>query len=187
MLRACLSILALVPALTLVACAAEKPSDDPSLGATEETIPSGDYHLAGTYIRASQHPGDLVRLVLKTDGTYHAETLLSCSPMGCVPGSTDGKYGLFQREQVTYFELYSTHGDVFARYQYNLEGEDLSLRQLDTESTWFTIRRSPAAWCAVTQDCALQELIPGPCAGQYLCESQKSLCNYHCGSEPPTE
>jgi hypothetical protein len=172
----------LVPALALLACGGEKPIDE-TTGAVEEPIPVGGVHLAGTYTGDSQQAGDFSQLVLKTDGTYHAKMVVWCFTLPCNPVEQDGRYTLFRRESLTYFQTYDASGTMNGRYQYLVRGDTLNLRNLIASSTWTTMLRSPTAWCATSQDCALQELVIGPCAGQYIC-TEGSTCNWSCGPAP---
>jgi len=172
----------LVPVLALSACGGEKPIDEPT-GAVQEAIPSGGVHLAGTYTSDSQQAGMFSQLVLKTDGTYHAMLNNACTPPRCVSLEQNGRYLLFRRETIAYAQFYDAGGSMIGRYEYALRGDTLSLRKFATQARWTPMVRSPAAWCATNQDCALQDLQIGPCAGQYICTTT-STCNWHCGAEP---
>jgi len=176
------TFLCLVPALALLACGGEKPLDEIT-GAAEEAIPGGGYHLAGTYTGSSRGVGDFSQLVLKTDGTYHARQVVACVTLPCRDVEQDGRFTLLRRETINYLQTYNTTGEVNGRYQYILAGDTLSLRKLDSTATFTPMLRSPAAWCAVNQDCALQDLQIGPCAGQYICATT-SVCTWQCGIAP---
>jgi len=180
-------VLALVPALTLFACAGESPEDDPAIGLVREPIPAGDNHFVGTYTNiVVPEPGDLTMIVLKKDGTFHAETFITCVKEPCYPIAEDGNYSLLRQRTTTYINLYLGGTDVLlAKYQYELHGDFLNLRLMSStaDGTWMSLQRSPTAWCATHNDCAQQDLIPGPCAGQYLCTSTNA-CSYHCGVVP---
>jgi len=172
----------LVPALALLACGGEKPIDE-TTGAVQAPIPTGGVHLAGTYTGDSSHAGDFAQLVLKTDGTYHAQVFVWCVKDPCPPVEQDGRYALFRRDTLTYFQTYDASGTKGARYQYELRGDTLNLRRLVDSAPWTLMLRSPTAWCATNQDCALQDLQIGPCSGQYIC-TERSACNWHCGATP---
>lgn len=180
----------LVPVLTLTACGSDKPVDE-TTGAVQEAIPTGGYHFVGTYANSSRQVGSLSQLVLKTDGTFHSAKVVACITAPCNDIEQNGTYTLFRRDTFAYFELYerSSHTAV-ARYQYTLRGDTLNIRPLSIPTapiaptaTWISMQRAPAAWCAITSDCAQQDLTPGPCAGQYIC-TEKSICNYQCGAAP---
>jgi len=172
----------LVPALALLACGGEKSIDE-TTDAVEEPIPVGGVHLVGTYTGETHQAGNFSQLVLKTDGTYHAQMVVWCIIIPCNPVEEDGRYTLFRRDSLTYFQTYDTSGTAIARYQYQLRGDTLNLRRLAPSATWTTMLRSPAAWCATNQDCALQDLVIGPCAGQYIC-TEGNICNWQCGPAP---
>ena len=175
-------MLFVLPALALPACGGEKPVDE-AVGAVEEAMPAPGAHLAGTYTGTSKQIGDFSQLVLKTDGTYHARVVVACMVAPCRDVEQDGRYTLLRRESLTYFQTYDVTGTAKARYQYTLQGDVLSVRRLNSNSTATRMVRSQAAWCAVTQDCALQELQIGPCAGQYIC-MDTGICNWQCGAAP---
>jgi hypothetical protein len=149
----------------------------------EEAVPSGGCHLAGTYTGSSRKAGGLSRLVLKTDGTYRARQVVVCVAPPCRDVEQDGRFTLLRRDALTFLQTYDATGAVNGRYQYMLAGDTLSLRKLGATDTFTPMARSQAAWCAVTQDCALQDLQIGPCAGQYICTTT-SLCNWQCGAAP---
>jgi hypothetical protein len=173
----------LLPALALPACGGEKPIDGPT-GAVEEALPSGGPHLAGTYMSDSKNVGSFSQLVLKTNGTFHAMMNSDCIGERCTSVEQNGRFVLYRKETITYFELYGATLRVpLGRYQYMLQGESLSVRKLGSTDIFTPMARSPAAWCAVTQDCALQDLQIGPCAGQYICTTA-NLCTWLCGPAP---
>jgi hypothetical protein len=174
-------ILTLLPALTVAACVGGNTEDE-STFEVQEAIPIG-VHLVGTYTGNSHQAGNFSQLVLKTDGTYHAMIFVICKKAPCPEVEQDGHYSLFQRDTIAYFQTYDASGTAIARVQYALNGDTLNLRKLEPSATWTPMERSPTAWCATDHDCATQDLLPGPCAGQYLCDDQ-SACNYHCGVAP---
>jgi hypothetical protein len=174
-------VLTLLPALTVTGCAGENTGDE-STSEVQEAIPIG-VHLVGTYTGDSYQTGKFSQLVLKTDGTYHAMIFVNCVKAPCGDVEQDGRYHLFRRDTIAYFQTYDALGTVIARFQYALAGDTLNLRKLDPSATWTPMERSPTAWCATDQDCATQDLLPGPCAGQYRCDDN-SACNYHCGTAP---
>jgi len=163
--------------------------DDPAIGLVQEAIPSGDTHFVGTYTNSDYiQPGDPTMLVLKLDSTFHAETFVQCFKAPCDPIAEDGHYALLRQDTTTYIQLYvGVTKTPIAKYQYELRGDFLNLRLMSPagDGSWIPMLRSPTAWCATNNDCAQQSLIPGPCAGQYLCE-QGNICNYHCGNLPET-
>jgi len=170
-------------ALALAACEGEKPIDE-TTGAMQEAIPAPGVHLVGTYTNNNHEIGSFSQLVLKTDGTFHAATAVVCFAAPCNDPEQDGRYTLFRRETVTFFELYPLRGDQsLGRYQYALQGDTLSLRKFTPSASWTPMQRSPAAWCATNHDCAVQDLLAGPCAGQYVC-ADRNICNYQCGAAP---
>lgn len=175
-------MLFLLPALALPACGGEKPADELT-GAAEEAMPAPGAHLAGTYTTTTRKIGDFSQLVLKTDGTYHARVVVACMIAPCRDVEQDGRYTLLRRASLTYFQTYDVTGALKARYQYMLEGDALSVRKLGSNETFTRLMRSQAAWCAVTQDCALQDLQIGPCVGQYIC-MDTGVCNWRCGTAP---
>jgi len=180
--------LALLPALSLVACGGDSTDDTSDVGVISEAIPADGSHFVGTYTNSDiMSSGDLSRIVLKKDGTFHTETFVECFKAPCHPISADGHFTLYRQDTVTYFQLYdASTGIEMGKYQYVLMGDFLNLRRLSAtaDGHWMPMMRSPAAWCMTNNDCAQQELLPGPCAGEYVCQTQ-NICNYHCGT--PTQ
>lgn len=174
--------LLLVPALALSACGGDKTVDS-TTGAVQEAIPREGSHLAGTYTANTRKTGDFTQLVLKTDGTYHARMVAACIAPNCRDIEQDGRFALFRRETLTYFQTYDAAGAVNGRYEYRLENDALLVRKLGVTDTFLQMLRAPTAWCAVNQDCALQDLQIGPCAGQYICTTA-NFCNWQCGAAP---
>jgi len=180
--------LALLPALSLVACVADSTDDESNVGVTSEAIPSNGVHFVGTYTNSdTMAPGDLSRIVLKKDGTFYTETFVQCFKAPCQPIAASGHYTLYRQDTITYFQLYdAAKGSPMGKFQYVLMGDFLNLRSLSETSDghWMPMLRSPAAFCMINNDCAQQDLLPGPCAGEYVCQTE-NICNYHCGI--PTE
>jgi hypothetical protein len=180
--------LALLPALTALACVGNSTSDTSEVGVIKEAIPAGGAHLVGTYDNSDNvTAGDLSRIVLKVDGTFHTETFVECIKAPCCPASQDGHYGLYRQDTTTYFELFDGVTGVFIdKFQYVLMGDYLNVRRLSStaDGRWLSMQRAPAAWCMTNNDCREQDLLPGPCAGEYVCQDA-NICNYHCGT--PTQ
>src|SRR6185503_20902798 len=110
-------------------------------------------------------------------------TMVVCATTPCYPAQADGRYELFQNDAIKSLELYTPMGEVASRYQYTLLGDTLRLLPLSSRrerAGWITMQRASAGWCAANIDCTQQNLLPGPCAGEYFCDTSKSICNYTC-------
>lgn len=187
MLRTKLALLALVPALALgySACVGEADTEDPEAVMEEEaTIVAPDPALIGTFRAVKLAVGQLALLVLKSDGTYHRGTLVACVTGPCNPASDDGKYTLWYRGGESFMTLYPDSRTASEeRYQYYLRGSALRITRIG-DPAWMTLGKTDgAAWCDVTNDCALQNLPVGPCATDWYCAT--NVCTYSC--RPPDE
>ncbi len=184
MLRARYSVLAFIP---FFACAACGNKEAPTGNSTEQigelvTAEPSYTAMVGTFEGATGAPGDLTRLVMKTDRSFHSDTVVACANSNvtspCNPVAQDGVYKLYKLEDRTYVALYNKDGSQLQRYQYIKREKTLQLRRLAPEAPWRSLDQAVNAWCGAAADCALQNLPVGPCAGEWACGS--SMCKYEC-------
>jgi hypothetical protein len=191
MLRAHHALSILVLALAPLGCAptgcagtGPDPNEGNSLG-TEEAMSAGGATLAGTYQSDAMKVGSFAQLVLMTDGTYHGARVVACIKAPCPPIGEDGGVRLYARDGHKYMALTDASSHI-ERYEYALRDGTLRMQKLgDTSGEWLSMQRSTTAWCAESNDCAMQALPVGPCAGTWQCA--REACNWSCGQAPKPE
>jgi hypothetical protein len=174
-------MLLLVPALLTgyLACGGEDAGDENN-GVFEARMTSAST-IFGTF-RNEQSGSGIAVLTLKTDWTFHLEEGLVCVRAPCPLPEVNGSYRMGQLNGDNVLMLQGEVGDGRTQLEYLryfLRDEVLYLAPVARYSTWQKLPRSEPAWCGVQDDCALQNLQDGPCAGQWYCAS--SACNYSCG------
>jgi hypothetical protein len=167
-----------VPALAfaLASCVSGDPTVEPTEEAEEAILP-GVQGMPGTFAGTPKMAGDLALLVLKTDGTFHTGKLVYCMIAPCPPFAGEGTYRLYQRDMTSLLVL-DRPGHETEIYRYMLSRDTMRLYRFGS-GHWQTLHRKVPAWCGVPDDCELQNLPPGPCAGEYRCAEH--ACNFSCG------
>lgn len=201
MLNANFIKIGLICVLGLAACGEDR-SEDPAAQTTEPTMEATsakviDLGVIGTFGSDSRRPGDLTQLVLKTNGTFHSATLVECVVPPCDPVQEDGMYKISWRDSRRFITLYNTENVITARYQYEWKDNVLRLLKLASpgvesvpSANWLQMWLSNVAWCAnptasaptvtLPDDCQLQNLPIGPCAGQWSCVT--NACSWSCAA-----
>jgi hypothetical protein len=131
----------------------------------------------GTFRLEDAQAGQFTLLVLKTDKTFHSETMVYCFMAPCFPVALDGTYRYTRSGRRLYIRFQDAAGRDAGRYAYEFDGETLSLRRTYTD-TWFEMTAAPEAWCGVPDDCAVQNRITPRCLGLWTCEA--NVCAYDC-------
>jgi hypothetical protein len=176
-------MLILVPALFtgFAACVGEDASQDTS----DETNGAAEAEMRivppmiGTF-RNEQSMTGIALLTLKSDLTFHLEEAVACTRLPCPRTLVNGRYKLGRLGTWNILTLADERTGRVEQLRYMYGDGILYLAPTNRSVTsWMTLPRSDPAWCAVTNDCALQDLQTGPCAGQYYCAS--GACNYTCG------
>lgn len=186
MLRLSIGSLLLASTLALAGCADGTPAPSSDVAEAEEPFASGslDPQLVGTFRGDTVALGELMLLVLKSDGTFHYGMVIVCAtaPQPCGPIEEGGNYKLTQKDAMNFLELYSEKGIQRARYQYAFDGDALRMRRVDTGSgIWRTMTRSDSAWCGAPADCGVQNLAEGTCVGDWEC--LWNVCSYQCSEQ----
>jgi hypothetical protein len=171
--------------LLATACNAEsEPSYDDTT--VDEDDPAGKedgvVRPVGTFRNDVAAAGEPALLVLKTDKTFHLETMIYCVRFPCNPLAADGRYKYTISHGIRYIRLYDADNRPVDRFAYRFDGTNLSLRHVYTE-TWFDMAPAAPAWCAEVDDCLEQDLISPMCLGEWTCGS--SACAFRCGMPEP--
>lgn len=173
-------------AILAIACDSGSSSDEnePAPGAENEVEVSidgkedGVVRPLGTYRGEAAGAGDLVTVVLKSDKTFHRETLVTCITTPCNPIGEDGTYKFTKGGENRYIRFLDTDGQLIDRYAYELEDDTLSLRKDDSEDV-LTLVRSAESWCGAPDDCKIQGAAQPRCIGEWQCV--EATCGYQCG------
>lgn len=174
-----------------VGCAGEDPDQDKTaeeqlIGATEQALPApdpGKTMLYGTWAGDST-AGHFTALVLMSDQRYHATKAIVCVKHPCDPALMEGKYSLYAKDGRTYFVLGEKTAPGAEHFEYAITADSMRIRPLVPGSEWYSMARAPAAWCATSRECNVQNLPPGVCAGAYACE--QSTCTWKCARPTDT-
>ena len=179
------SVGAVLVAMLVVAVGCATPdvnADD--YGAEQDDVVGGKDDSAakpvGTYELTTPAPGQFTRLTVMTDKTFHRETLVECFAAPCYPLAVDGTYKFTASGATKYIKFTAEDGTVLDKYAYKMSGSKLKLR-LVGDTTWFTMPKATAGWCAAADDCGLQSLSHGSCSGAWDCSS--NTCSYVCGAD----
>ena len=158
-------------------------ANEPIIDAVEQTLPasvSDTPLLYGTWTGAITG-GQLNSLVLMSDGQFHSTESVVCIKAPCDAAERDGSYKLYTTDSRTYIDFGGPVSTIADRYEYSVAAETLRLRPLlPLRSEWFALERAEYAWCGNNQDCNVQNLPPGVCAGSYIC-GQQHRCAWNCG------
>jgi hypothetical protein len=133
----------------------------------------------GTFIHKDAVAGQLTTLVLKTDKTFHRETLVICVMAPCNPVGEDGTYKWTKGGGTTYIRFYDGNGDSIDRYAYTYKGTTLKLRK-EKATTSHSFALQDTAWCYEREDCSVQNLVTPECVGEWECNNKS--CSYDCSS-----
>jgi hypothetical protein len=131
----------------------------------------------GTFRLEEAQAGEFTLLVLKTDKTFHSETMVYCFAAPCYPVALDGTYKYTRSGHTLYIRFQDLEGRDAGRFAYTYDGSTLSLRKTYTD-TWFDMTLEASAWCGVPDDCGIQNLITPRCLGLWTCDA--GVCAYDC-------
>lgn len=185
MLRARYRVLTLLPAILVgyAACGGEDASQDSTVEdiGVAEAQASTEPMIVGTFRDEMAHAGVAV-LTLKRDLTYHLEEGVECIRAPCIRPEMNGLYRMGTKNGLPVLVLMDrdpTSAPVeYLKYKYT--GDVLYIAPDTRLGTWQALKRTDdQAWCAVPNDCGLQSLPLGPCAGQWYCPA--NVCKYACG------
>jgi hypothetical protein len=134
----------------------------------------------GTYLKDAASAGQFTKVVLKTDRTFHRETMVYCIMAPCPPVASEGTYNFSKSGSTRYLRFLDENGDLIDRYAYTLSGDVLKLR-VPGESARVAYEHADndSAWCGVADDCGLQDLAQPRCPGQWTC-NEENTCAYDC-------
>jgi hypothetical protein len=158
----------------------------PTVEGTDDTLPDeedlrgkedGVERPVGTFRLAEAQAGEFTLLVLKTDKTFHSETMVYCFAAPCYPVALDGTYKYTRSGNKLYIRFEDAARRDAGRYAYTFDGSTLSLRKTYTD-VWFDLEQDGEAWCGVPDDCTEQNLITPRCLGLWTCEA--NVCAYDC-------
>jgi hypothetical protein len=135
---------------------------------------------AGTFLNATAAAGQLTKLVIKTDKTFHREMMVYCVVAPCPTPATEGTYTWSKSGSTRYIRFLDEDGNLIDRYAYKWDGDVLKLRASGANN-WvkYTTAENSEAWCGVPEDCQLQNLPQPRCPGQWVC-TEESTCSYDC-------
>ena len=189
MLRARHTMLILLPAIFVgyAACGGEDASEETTVeentveevGAVEATTRTEP--ILGTFRDEQAHYGIAV-LTLKRDATYHLEEGVECVKAPCIRPEMNGIYkvGMMNGSAVLMLMDRNSTAAPPTYLKYMVREDVLYVAPFARNATWQALKRTEdQAWCAVPNDCALQNLQTGPCAGQWSCPA--NVCQYACG------
>lgn len=181
MLRATYAMLMLLPALVVgyAACAPEDASEENDAVAEAELTTAP--RLNGTFRAEQMHYG-IALLTLKKDWTFHLEQGVECICAPCIRPELNGTYQMTTFEGANALALYAVPRSTATPVQYLkyiLRGDTLYVASTERGALYQALQRSDVTWCAVQNDCAMQDQVPTPCAGTWYCAA--NACNFTCG------
>ncbi len=144
--------------------------------------PVGTYELSKPATMGSH---DFIRLVLKTDKTFHSEQQVMCVTYPCNPIGTDGTYKLTKSTITGKKYLRLTVDGETTRYEYKLASGGVLKLRADGATAWSEMTKAQDGWCSVEDDCSVQNLPQPKCPGHWQCES--NTCSYSECSPIPNE
>lgn len=188
MLRARHALMFLLPAILVgyAACGGEDASEETTtdnVGVAEAQVSTAPMIL-GTF-RDEHSPAGIAVLTLKKDMTFHLEEAVECIHAPCVRPEMNGLYKMTSVDGAPVLMLMNkdrltTETPAPVEYlKYLHKGNVLYVAPVARYSTWQALTLSEQAWCDVSNDCALQDLPGGTCAGQWYCATD--VCKYTCG------
>lgn len=183
------ALLALIPAAAIgigyMACSGgdEAVNEAAILEAESAAVAgAGDPHVVGTWRAGDVKAGGTTLMVFKTDGTFARGMAVVCATTPCPDVLAQGKYQTFTLDKHTFVTL-QENDMIIDRYEYRVIGETMRLLRIGKGGVWESVTKTmDKPWCAVPNDCSVQNLPVGPCAGQWLCGA--NVCNYQCGRPP---
>jgi len=98
----------------------------------------------GTFRLEEAQAGEFTLLVLKTDKTFHSETMVYCFAAPCYPVALDGTYKYTRSGHTLYIRFQDLEGRDAGRFAYTYDGSTLSLRKTYTD-TWFDMTLEASA------------------------------------------
>jgi hypothetical protein len=189
MIRQSVASLLVASIVALAGCADDAISADLAAGHEGNDLSEAatDEQLIGTFRAQEVGIGELMLLVIKADATYHYGMAIVCAakPDLCGPIQDDGYYKLTHNAPYKYIDLFDVAGNAKARFQYDLDGDTLQIRRLDTGGEWRSMKRTAPPWCAVPNDCGLQNLPEARCVGEWSCAT--NACAFQCEPHPCEE
>jgi hypothetical protein len=133
----------------------------------------------GTFVGDAKSAGELVRMVLMTDGRFHAEQSVVCISAPCDPMVLEGNFEFRVMNGVDCVKLTDETGAYYDDLEYAYAKSVLNIRPTSGAPRQ-EMKRGPA-WCAEANDCKLQQLYTLAAEGAWHCES--NLCRFHVKSE----
>ncbi len=182
------AMLALIPAVAIgvgyMACSGgdEAVSEAAIMEAESAAIAgAGDPKLVGTWRSAAVNPGNVTLLVFKTDGTYARGMAVACATVPCPNVLSEGKYVSYARDGHTYVTL-QEKDMIVDRYEYkSIDLTTMRILRIVKGAQWESVTKTAdKAWCGAVNDCKVQALPVGPCAGDWQCAL--NVCSYQCGA-----
>lgn len=132
----------------------------------------------GSFWQEGAAPGEPLVVVLKTDMTFHYETLVVCVVAPCNPIAHDGTYAWSKSGTTRYIRFLDAEGNLIERFAYKLSGDTLKLRAKGA-TAWLALdRKFGEGWCAAAEDCWHQEITTVSCMGRFTCEA--NACAFEC-------
>jgi hypothetical protein len=172
----------MVLALAAFGCNGSPDTGDDTAADTIDTATKADgvVRPVGTFLKDAASAGQFTKIVLKTDRTFHRETMVYCVRAPCPALESEGTYNYSKSGSTRYIRFMDENGDLIDRYAYTLADDVLKLR-VPGESTRVAYTRADDAnaWCGVADDCELQELAQPKCPGQWTCGAENT-CAYDC-------
>ena len=174
-------VLSLFTMIAFIGCGGtDINSDDNGMDVEDPAgLEDGVVRPVGTFRLDGAMAGELTILALKTDKTYHAETMIYCVKAPCYPLVDEGTYRYTKSGNTRYIRLYGPAGEKLHRFAYRFQSDVLYLRDTDTENDWFEMYRSYDGWCGEPSDCEIQNLSQPRCPGEWTC-GYDGVCAYEC-------
>jgi hypothetical protein len=122
----------------------------------------------GTFDFNADAQGDLSKLVLMTDGRFHAEQFVACIQAPCEPAPLDGTFERMQNgfnPNVRHLNLYNSEKVLVASYEYAYD--ESSVLSLRGSGEWFPMNQAAGAWCGEKMDCGVQGMLEPTCEGHH--------------------
>ena len=123
--------------------------------------------------------GRFETLVLMTDYRYHVAREVVCVKAPCNPIVEDGIFSLSGQDEHQLI-LFHDNTNVPQTYEYKLHDNMLYIRPFQDGAQWSSLKKASTGWCAKFTDCDVQNLPPGICSGDYVCDD--SVCAWQCAN-----
>jgi hypothetical protein len=170
-------------ALALIAsgCAGADVDSSEELGQGQGKAETMRVAPVGSFVNDEPQGEEFLVLMLKTDGTFHREKVITCASdltaVRCRPIVSDGLYEIIGSGAARSIRFLDQEGGLIDEYVYRNTGDMLKLR-LNSGSEWQSMHLDAGGWCVEADDCALQELRPSDCSGEWTCTQR--ACQYRC-------